>query len=93
MSGRVAGLRRWLVWVAAAVLTMAGLVTYAVAVPHDRLSADAATTPTVTQPPAAPATSSVAGPDRGGLARVAAGARWVRTSNVPTANHDPGATS
>jgi suppressor of ftsI len=59
MRGRVGGLRRWLVWVAAVLLTVAGLVTYAVAVPHDRLAADAATTPTVTQPAATAPPSGV----------------------------------
>jgi suppressor of ftsI len=64
------GVRRWLVWVAAAVLVVAGLATYAVAVPHDRLTADAATTPTVTQPPlAAPPAGVPLTPGPGGTGR------------------------
>ena len=59
MSGRIGGRRPWLVWLVAAALTVAGLATYAVAVPHDRLSADAMTTPTITQPAAAAPPSAV----------------------------------
>src|ERR1700722_8524240 len=51
--------RFWLTWALAGLLTVAALVAYAVVVPRGRLLASAATTPTVTQPPASAPPSGV----------------------------------
>jgi suppressor of ftsI len=67
MTGGGHGRAFWLTWGVAGLLTVAALVVYALAVPRGRLLASAATTPTVTQPPAtAPAPGIPLTPTRGG---------------------------